>query len=277
MKKLLLIAGGLFFIGALLFVTVLFIVDFDFMNVTTVKTISVSKTVSESFTNIKIDTTDCDVSIRLSKDGTCKLEGTTSKKMPFTMKVDDGTLILRQEDQRKWYDHIGIFNGNHAVILYLPQGAYDQCSIHSTTGAISISEDFTFHDAVITCTTGDIKFKAATKNLTADTTTGDISAVNIQTDGQVALKTTTGEIKLQNVVCDTLSAKATTGDIILTDCDGQNISIKTTTGDVKATFLTGKVYDVEVTTGDISVPAQDRTGGDCKVRTTTGDVTITVK
>ena len=277
MKKLLWIAGGLFLAGAFLFVIVLLIADFNFMNITTVKTVSVSETISENFTNIKIDTIDCDVSVQLSKDGICKLEGATAQKMPLTMQVQDGTLIVKQEDQRKWYDYIGIFNGNHKITLYLPQGVYHQLSMHCTTGDISVPKDFAFNDAAISCTTGDVNFQASTKDLTVKTSTGGIFVANIQTDGKVRLNATTGDIKLQDVVCNTLSVKATTGDITLVDCDSQSITIKSTTGDVKATFLTGKVYDVEVTTGNVSIPPQDRNGGDCKVTTTTGDVTVTVK
>ena len=67
-----------------------------------------------------------------------------------------------------------------------------------------------------------------------------------------------------------------TGDVKLDACDANSIDIETDTGDVMGYLLTPKIFDTDTGTGDIRVE-QSTSGGLCKIRTSTGDIEITIE
>ncbi|MBR6812559.1 MAG: DUF4097 family beta strand repeat protein, partial [Oscillospiraceae bacterium] len=73
-----------------------------------------------------------------------------------------------------------------------------------------------------------------------------------------------------------LSIETTTGDIELEHCNAATLYIKATTGDIKASLLSEKTFIASATTGDVRVP-QGGSGGECEIKTTTGDINVTVK
>jgi hypothetical protein len=54
------------------------------------------------------------------------------------------------------------------------------------------------------------------------------------------------------------------------------MNIETSTGSVKGTILTPKIFMIRSDTGKINVP-ETTTGGICRIRTSTGNISITIK
>ena len=126
--------------------------------------------------------------------------------------------------------------------------------------------------------------------------TGCITASAITCDGDVKVKTTTGDTVLTDVTCRNLSSEGSTGDLILKRvtaaeafvierdtgdvrfdaCDAATLSVTTDTGDIKGSLLTEKVFITSTDTGRVDVP-ESTTGGKCKLTTDTGDIEISLK
>jgi DUF4097 and DUF4098 domain-containing protein YvlB len=150
----------------------------------------------------------------------------------YSAEVVDGTLTIKQIDERNWYEYIGITMGDSDIIVYLPETEYKNLLIEVSTGDINIPKDFKFENIDISVSTGDIKNSAS---------------------------------------ADTIKIKTDTGDVKLDKCDAKEIFVKTDTGDVTGSFLTPKVFITKTDTGDIDVP-KSISGGRCEIETDTGDI-----
>ena len=145
-------------------------------------------------------------------------------------------------------------------------------------------------------TTGDARISdISAGELQLSATTGDITVENVSVEGDVSLSIGTGDSYLTNVSCASLTsdgtsgnldmkrvlvagkltATRTTGDTTFTDCDAETLEIETSTGDVVGNLLTEKIFSTNTTTGKVNVP-DSTSGGICKIKTNTGNITITI-
>lgn len=89
------------------------------------------------------------------------------------------------------------------------------------------------------------------------------------------INVTHGDVRISNLVFDSIDITAITGDVLFDMCDANEIVVNVTTGDVEGTLLSGKVFDAHTVTGDVDVP-ENSDGGTCTVSLTTGDVSIDI-
>lgn len=259
-------------------------------------TVTHTHDVEDEFNNIKIDEAVSDVTFIKSTDGKNKVECIEVEKYVHDVNVKDNTLIINSVDNFKWYENI--FNWSfdtYKVNVYLTETAFDNLDIKTSTGNVKVSDDFTFEDVKIVVSTGDINLYASVNNnIKIETSTGDVS-VNNSDCNEIGMVTSTGCVKLKTIRCEKLKVEVSTGDVALDDViannsividtstgcvefkniDAATIDIDTSTGDITGNVLTDKSFDVDTSTGDTSYP-KGTTGGLCKLRTSTGDITVTV-
>lgn len=274
----------------------LFSIGFDFSALNAAQYTTKTYPVSDSFSHISAACDVGDIRFVLSQDGTCKVVCQEQKKMSHRVSVQDDTLTISQVDDRKWYDHIGVFWGNSTILVYLPQAEYEQLTVSNSTGDVQIPGDFTFQKASIQVHTGDISLSAGvTETLTLKSSTGDISLTAMEQANTISISNKTGDIRLSDFTCQALTVsnstgdvrldnvisagsieiKNSTGDIYLNACDAQSLELKNSTGDIRGSFLTDKVFDAKASTGDVYAPSAD-SGGKCKATTSTGDIHLTL-
>jgi DUF4097 and DUF4098 domain-containing protein YvlB len=234
--------------------------------------------------------------------------------MMHSVSLVDGKLKIKIEDQRKWYDYIGIFFGEPTVTVYLPAGEYESISLNLDTGDVELGTAHSFVDVTISTSTGDVNCQSAVRgNMNIQTSTGDIrvkgstpqsltlraSTGNIQVDevaceNAASIYSSTGDVSLRDVTCADLTMESNTGDAELVDviasgvfyirrstgdvsftrCDAGEIDVKTKTGDVSGSLRSKKIFIVHTDTGRISVP-ESLEGGRCEITTSTGNIEIT--
>ena len=274
-KVWLVIAILLIIVGAIIFGGMMTVLKWDFSKLSTEKYQTVSYKTADSFENINIDSRTAKIDFVLSDEN--KVECFESKKISHDVYVQNGTLTITEKDNRKWYDHIGIFFKTPKITVCLTKTQFNSLVVKNTTGDINVAKDFSFTDAEIHLTTGDIKYFAKTeKSLKLHTTTGDIKVSGISPE-QLVATLTTGDITLSNVVAsEKLSVKCTTGDVVFEKCDAGEINATTTTGDISGSLLSEKVFITKTSTGKITVP-QTLSGGKCELKTTTGDIKIMIE
>lgn len=308
-------AAALILVGGIIFGGVLTVNKWNFSRLSTVKYETNQYEPGEKFKNITFDGATADVSFVPSADGKAKVTCYEEIKARHTVSVQDGTLTVRLEENKKWYDYIGINIGAPKITVELPAGEYGALSLTASTGNVDISKDFTFESVDISVSTGDVTNAASVKgNVKIKTSTGDISVSSISADtveltastgkvtvndldctGDVRIKVTTGKTMLQNVECKNLTSTGNTGDLSLQNviatekfslerttgkvefdrCDAAELSVKTSTGKVSGSLLSDKVFLCQTSTGDVDVP-QTATGGKCQITTSTGNIRITV-
>lgn len=276
MKKWLCFAALLCVVGGLIFAMAMTMNAWDFTRLSTTEYETNINEVSEDFSNISVETDTADVVFLPSADGKCKVVCYESEKMKHSVTVEDGCLKISVQNEKKWYDYIGISWESETVTVYLPKSDYAALTVTGATSDVDVAKDFSFESVGIEVSTGDVRYKAATVgNLSVTVSTGDISLDGVSARN-LSVESSTGDVVLENViVAEKLTVTVSTGDVIFDGSDAGEIAVVTATGDVRGTLLSGKNFETETGTGSISVP-ENSSGGKCKIETGTGDINITV-
>ena len=211
--------------------------------------------IKETFENIKIITDTADIDFVLSENLNTLIICEEHKNIKHSVNVKENTLLVEVNDNRKWYEHIGISTSK--ITIYLPKNEYDELITESDTG--------------------NIRIKSINANkLDLSTDTGNLKIVNIKCKNLFSTLDT-GNILLENVIAEEkFKIETDTGNVRFKDSDASDIFVKTDTGNVTGNLLTDKVIFSKSKTGDIDVPkvmADEK----CEIITETGDIKITIK
>ena len=313
-KSFLIVAISFVLFGLILGVVGLVLMKFDFSSLTTEKEIEKMYEIEEKFESVSIDAKTAKVNILVSDDDKCHIEIKEKKNLSYTVDVENGTLVIKYNDTRRWYNYIGIIQTSNVIDLYMPAGVYKALNIGVNTGDVKVEAGFEFDMANIEGNTSDIEFYSNVKSkVECKTNTGDIKISGVNAS-DISLKTNTGDIdisnvngesinlrgdtsklKLQNINCknieidsgtgkanlagviaeNSMKIKVATCDVYLDACDAAEINIQTGTGDVEGTLLTNKVFVTNAGAGKINVP-ESYDGGKCNIKTGTGDIKISI-
>lgn len=279
--------------GAIIGTLALATLNFDFDSLATQKTISNEHHIFQNFNNIKINVNTSNVEFVCSENNECMVVSIDTEKIEHTVTVENDTLLIETEDNRKWYDYIGIHFGETLLTVHLPKDSYDSLSIKADTSDITVPKDFTFNTTYIETDTGDIGFSAnmlgvldistdtgridfgiiKAQDIILESDTGDI-AFNSAECKNVSIENDTGDVRFSNtIVTEKISVTTSTGDVSFDYSDAEEISICTNTGDVSGRLLSEKVFICDSGTGKIDVP-YSMSGGRCEITTDTGDIEI---
>ena len=289
---------------------------FHFGALNTEDIVSSTFEISEVFRDISIESDSADLYFAASEDGVCRVECVNFAHESYAVHAENGTLTITKNDDRAWHENIRRFSiGETYVTVYLPEENYASLQIHESTGDIEMPAAFTFEQAVIRTSTGDVCWLApvseelsittdtgdvevrsvSPRSLALKTDTGDSSVSEVRDAQQISVETDTGKVELTNTGCTSLSADSDTGDIVLknviadelltikTDTgdlvfdrsDAAGIFVQTNTGDVTGTLISDKVFLIETSTGDVDVP-KSVTGTRCEIITDTGDTELRI-
>lgn len=252
--------------------------------------------INDKFSDIEIITDTADIEFILSENLNTSVVCAEQKNINHSVRVKDNTLLIKVDDNRKWYEYININFGKTKITIYLPKNEYGELFIDSDTGNINIPNNFNFNSIDIIEDTGNVKnYASVNDNIKIKTSTGNIHIENINAN-IIDLSASTGNIKIVNAKCVNLLSKVDTGNVLLknvvatekfiieTDTgdvkfvasDASDIFVKTDTGNVTGSLLTDKVIFAESDTGNIDVP---KTIADekCEITTDTGDIKITIE
>jgi len=268
--------------------------------------------IPEPFTNIQINTEDCDVIILPSGGSGARVVIQQRDNVQHTIMAVDGTLQIEMQDNRISTDHIGILWEPMIMTVYLPETQYETLNIRTDTGDVKIPAEFSSKEAMLRSSTGEIDcYGKISEILDCMTSTGDISIrggkpilTKLQSDTgdlhisgsggrDIHMTTNTGEVDAENVAahmftCDSdtgeveldavlvedyLQIRTTTGEVGIENCDAARVDIKTDTGDVYGNFLTPKWFSAFSDTGNVDVPSSPE-GGECCIQSNTGDISF---
>jgi DUF4097 and DUF4098 domain-containing protein YvlB len=214
--------------------------------------------VTESFSNINIDSDTADIEIVRSEDGDCKVVCFEHEKAKHTVTVQDNTLNIRLNDNRKWYERI-IGNSHDKVTVYLPDTEYSDLTIKSDTSNVDVLSAFKFNSVSVALSTGDV------------------TLLGVTCQGEIKVKVSTGDVKLIDVSCQKFTSTGNTGDITLKGVVAEEeFSITRSTGNVKLyeCAANDKIY-LKTSTGKINFINENLTvmeNAEITVKVSTGGV-----
>ena len=316
MKKWLILAACFVGLGTILFAGLMSLLGWDFSKLSTAKKITNVYEIREEFQDISVIVDTADVVFVPSEDGECSVSCYEREKVKHFVAVEDGTLVVRVQDSRKWYEHIGIFFGTPKITVSIPEGQYGALCVKGDTGGVEIGEAFTFESIELLGSTGNalcrastvetIKIKRSTGNICVQSvtaremglvaSTGKIAASDVKIREGMQVHVSTGKAELTNIRCkdflsvgdtgdlllvnviaeETLTVERDTGDVKFDHSDAGEITVTTDTGNVTGTLLSEKVFIVRTDTGRVEVP-KTVVGGKCEITTDTGNILLSIQ
>ena len=271
--------------------------------------------INDNFNDIEIITDTSDIEFIVSESFNSLIVCNEYENGKHSVNVEGNNLLIKVNDNRKWYEYIGINFSTPKITIYLPKNEYGKLSIKSNTGDINISSNFKFKSIDILEDTGDvknyasvdgnIKIKTSTGNIRVEnleasmidlfTSTGKVNITDVNSINDIKINIDTGKTNMVNVNCKNLLSKGDTGNIFLEnviaiekfsierntgdikfkDCDASDIFMKTDTGNVKGNLLTDKVIFATSSTGKVDVP-KIMADEKCEIITDTGNIKINI-
>lgn len=269
------IAVSLVFVGLIMFAAVMSEYKWDFSKLSTGKYETNTYEISEEFSNLSMNTDTADIIFALSDDGKCRVECYEEEKAKHSVAVQENTLVIKMIDEKSWYDYIGINFGSPKITVYLPKAEYTSLFINGSTGDIEIPKNFKFEGVDISLSTGDVNFFAsASKLIIIKTSTGNICVENTSA-GTLDLSASTGRITVSNVICGgDANINVSTGRTNLNNIECKNLTSSGDTGNISLNnVIAAEKFSIKRNTGDVRFDGSD--AAEILVETDTGDVTGT--
>lgn len=233
--------------------------------------------IEESFDNIYADLDISNLNFEIAEDNKCKIVCQEYKDFEHTAKVEDNKLILKNIDNRKWYNKwfFNVFT-DIKLTVYLPKTDFNEFDINLSVGNLELQKIINVDNIKVKSSTGNIRISNVTStniNVKASVANILISEVNVE---NIECEASTGNVSLVNVLATgKMVAHTSTGNIKFDSSDAANIEATASTGNISGNLLTPKSFNATSSTGKINVPTT--TGEPCILRTSTGNINITIK
>lgn len=303
-KKITLIVAGCMVLAGLIIAAVgLAAVQFDVSRFCTVNSEmvhyenyeTVHYEIEEGFHHISIAGAGSDVHLYPSEYDTCRVVCTETKGITFDVGVKDDTLYIQRQGSSAWQLQFGVFLGETGISVYLPEDAYEALTIHTSSGNITVPEDFSFTSVDARSASGEITLLPSVNGeQSVSSQSGNIHVKNTAPES-LTIQSSSGEITLEKVNVRTeLQVKSTSGDIAFTDVKGQAVTVsassgestlskvtadgsmglKTTSGDMKLRNIDAEALSIQSVSGEADIENGD-VKSELQVKSTSGDMTFT--
>ncbi len=296
-KEMKLFASVSILVGTVIMLVSLVSCGFNFKSLDQSKKTTNEYTVSETFENIHVVDDTADITLVPTDEQIVKVVCKNEKEnMKHNVTVNNGTLEIALNDERKWYNHVNMFSFEETEItVYLPKGEYRDLKIESDTSDVKIPADLKFNSIDISLSTGETEcYASATEYIKINLSTGDVDVENATTSA-LEIKASTGDVEINNVNADSISVKTSTGsidasnlsvngdfsvnvstgDVELCDVNCKNFTSSGSTGKLSLTRVTTEeTMNIERSTGDVTLNESD--AGEIVILTDTGDVRATL-
>lgn len=217
-------------------------------------------TVTEPFTSIQAEVWGADLEILPATDGVCSVASPTTKKVYYTVAVEDGVLKLWRTDLRKWYERITFFPFKAPTVkVSLPEKEYEKLTVQSHSTDLLVASGIVFDRAEIKSSSGDVKYLGdATTKLNISITSGSAFVQGVSVS-EINGKVTSGRLKAEDISCSCLTLKGTSGTIEVEDATVQEGCIfEQTSGRISLSDVISKGrLDAKLTSGSLRLDQCD--------------------
>lgn len=184
--------------------------------------------------------------------------------------VDQGKEMVITAEGHPYYKFLWESKARMDLVITVPRDLPLDMELTSSTGHIQAQQVLIRNEFRSTTVNGDISVSDLRGEIIVSTTTGDVHV--FQSSGNVWMKSVNGSLKLTdhegNAEC-----KTTNGDVYVNGMTGNFVG-ETVHGDVEITEIDQNV-NLQTSNGDITI-ASSGVGGDWKIQSTTGDISVSI-
>lgn len=229
--------------------------------------------INENIETLEINLVSADIYVYSTDDNDIRVVQYAKKELKqnelYQAKIIDKKLIIKDNKLKSGF----VFFNHYETIyeLYIPKSYNNSINIKTVSGDILIENSINNSFITLESTSGDIKNTSTMEAETnIKTVSGDIDFKNII--GNVIIKTTSGEIKANNIEGTTFIHNVS-GDIHIYSLIG-SIDFESTSGNVKIEhFELKNDSKIKTVSGDIYLTLQN-TNCELRTKTISGDVNL---
>ena len=156
----------------------------------------------ENFKDIKITTDTADIQFILSEKPNTFIVCEEEKNANHSVMVKENTLRIEVNDNKKWYEDIGINLRAPKITVYLGKSEYGNISLKTDIGNILLDNIIVTGKIAIETDTGNVKFEECdASEVFIETDTGNVTG-SFVTDKVVFAESDTGNIDIPKVIAD---------------------------------------------------------------------------
>lgn len=228
--------------------------------------------VTEPFTSLRVQEGSADVKLLPSEDGGCRVVYGESKHSRCRVGVENGTLTVVRETEEHSRSGLFSFEDTLPVCIYLPAGDYETLSVSSDSGDVKASDGLSFQKVEIVTVSGDIRLEdLEAETLSAKSSSGDIRLRGCSA-ASLTLETSSGDQTVDETVCSgDGKLHSGSGDIELEASSFRSLDLSSNSG---KTTLSKTVCSgtVKAETGSGGISLRKASAASFDLRTTSGDV-----
>lgn len=179
-----------------------------------------------SETRFEFDLVSSSLTVEPSKDDSYHLYYRTSDKTKLTLKENQGSVVLKEDNVKKWFFSTGWNSTGTLVTLQVPEK----------------------EKSVLSCSTvsGDAEFKSVLLDgVNIVTVSGDVEIKSADSAQVLSIVTTSGNVDLTGCSLSSVSAVTVSGDLVLENTEFDSLDFETVSGNLEGE-LKGKPEDYGV-------------------------------
>ena len=158
--------------------------------------------IKENYKDIKIVTDIADIQFILSEKPNTFIVCEEEKNENHSVMVKENTLRIEVNDNKKWYEDIGINLRAPKITVYLGKSEYGNISLKTDIGNILLDNIIVTGKIAIETDTGNVKFEECdASEVFIETDTGNVTG-SFVTDKVVFAESDTGNIDIPKVIAD---------------------------------------------------------------------------
>ena len=158
--------------------------------------------IKENYKDIKIVTDTADIQFILSEKPCTIIVCEEEKNANHSVMVKENTLRIEVNDNKKWYEDIGINLRAPKITVYLGKSEYGNISLKTDIGNILLDNIIVTGKIAIETDTGNVKFEECdASEVFIETDTGNVTG-SFVTDKVVFAESDTGNIDIPKVIAD---------------------------------------------------------------------------
>lgn len=171
------------------------------------------------------------------------------------LKSKDESCSVVCHDQKSIKHSVTVENNTLTIKLTDSRKWYEHIQINSSTPKITVYLPKSQYDKLdVKSSTGNISVNNLSfSSLMLSVSTGDIMVSDVNCFDNIDILLSTGDAEISNLICKKLYSKANTGDIKLNEVIAENsLTLKRSTGDVKLNKIDANEISIKTDTGDVS-------------------------
>ncbi len=259
--------------GAAVSLSAFAMAGFDPANLNSADIVTQSLDIKDEFHSVKIDCPGYDVCFVPSENGECGVVFTGIDKLTLNAAVKDGTLSIGLDDNRSWYDYMGVILSKTGLTVSIPQGEYEELIVETSSGGIDVSGEFTIDRADIRSSSGSVSVRDITaRNIDILSQSGKVSCAGVKAEDMLQAHTSSGNIELNGIECKSAAAAAKSGRVSLSDIKAEDgVEVESSSGGIIVSGVDAQSMDIQSRGGGVECTAV-LAENDISVRTSSGGV-----